>query len=611
MAKDVIKQFYMKRIYCSILFVLVLIFQAHAQENTVPILERTISINATDEKITSLLNRIGHEGGFSFSYNSAIISSDETVSINADNRLVREILNEVFQGAMNYKQKSNYLILTKAAPPVVKNNTIVFNINGYVADLETGEKIPQASVYEKNSVVSAVTDEYGYFKLRLEKKSTDSLSLSISKKNYYDTLVRIISSTNQYVNIFIQPIKIDTLPIIDIELDSIPVPKKEEIVFPYESEPNIQNIHDTLHRLVQVSFLPFLGTNDRLSGNVINDYSINFLAGYSMGTRQIELGFFLNMDRTDVSWLQIAGFGNMVGRNVFGIQAAGFFNLNGGETNAIQLAGFANTNLRNVHGVQLAGFANTNLGPTRGVQIAGFSNLSIGSSEGVQVAGFDNVQIENYRGSQIAGFTNITTGKISGSQISSFFNYGKNVKGTQIGLFNYADSLGGIPIGLVSIVKSGYHKIELSADEIFYGNLSFRTGARKFYTILQAGFKPDKSLNASDTSVWHFGYGLGTARQITKWLYLNIDASAQHVSKGSFTNSLSLLNKIHLGFDFQVAKNFSLYAGATLNGYLTNNSYTDYPNLFTDYKPHIISDQTIGNNNLKMWWGAKVALRFL
>jgi hypothetical protein len=331
-----------------------------------------------------------------------------------------------------------------------------------------------------------------------------------------------------------------------------------------------------------------------------------------MGTRQIELGFFVNIDRADVSWLQVAGFGNLVGRNVYGIQAAGFANVNGGETKAIQLSGFANTNLGESIGVQITGFANTNLKGMNGVQFAGLTNVTVGESKGVQVSGLGNVQVGDYRGSQIAGGTNIATAKISGSQVSALFNHAKEVHGTQIGLVNYADTLGGIPIGLLSIVKTGYHKIELSADEVFYTNLAFRSGVRKFYTMLQAGFKPDKSLNAGDSSVWTFGYGLGTARRISKKIFLNIDASAQHVNKGSFTNALSLLNKIHVGFDFQLTKGFSLYTGATLNGYLTDNDYKEYPTLFTDFNPTVFYDETVGtNNNLKMWVGAKVALRFL
>jgi hypothetical protein len=605
----------MRLFYFIFLSALAYSFYSIGQQKQNPILERSASIRASNEKIPSVLNRIGQAAGFSFSYNSAIIDSNQEISIDATNQTVRSILNEIFNGSMNYKEKGNYLILTRAAPAPVKNNIVVVIINGYVQDESTGDKISNASVYDKLTLTSAVTDDFGYFKLKIEKK-TDSISLSVSKKNYRDTLVSITAPSNQYLTISINPIKKDTFEIAaqTKSVDTVSIVKKEMLSFPYESEPNVQNISDTLHELVQVSFLPFLGTNGRLSGNIVNDYSINIFGGYSLGTREIELGFFFNLDRGDVSWLQLAGFANAVGGKVYGIQGAGFANVNGDETEAVQLAGFANTNLGNTRGVQVAGFANTNLGKMNGVQVAGFSNVNATRlpSQGVQVAGFGNVQIGDYVGSQFAGAANIATEKITGSQISVLFNHGKEVRGTQIGLINYADTLGGVPIGLISIVKKGYHKIELSADEVFYTNLAFRTGVKKFYSQLMAGLKPTQSIEPTDTSVWTFGYGLGTSPRINRWLSIDIDLLSQHVNKGSFTDELSSLNKLYVGLDFQLAKKFSIATGITLNGYLTRPSYTDYPQLFTDFKPNIFYDENVGTDiNLKMWLGAKIALRFL
>jgi hypothetical protein len=331
MEKGAINKLCMRRFYFILLYILASSIYSVAQQKQNPILERSVSINASNEKIPLVLNRIGQAAGFSFSYNSALIDSNQEISIEVTNQTVRSILNEIFNGSMNYKEKGNYLILTRATPAPVKNNTIVVVINGYVQDESTGDKISNASVYDKQTLTSAVTDDFGYFKLKLEKK-TDSISLSVSKKNYRDTLVSITAPANQYLTISINPIKKDSIEIIaqTKTVDTVSVAKKEVLSLPYESEPNIQNISDTLYELVQVSFLPFLGTNGRLSGNVINDYSINIFGGYSLGTRQIELGFFFNLDRGDVSWLQIAGFGNAVGGKVYGIQAAGFANVNGG-----------------------------------------------------------------------------------------------------------------------------------------------------------------------------------------------------------------------------------------------------------------------------------------
>lgn len=601
----------MKFFYVLLFLLLAKVCAAQTKEKELPLLERPITIAVENEKATLVLNRIAQTTGFSFSYNSSIIDPNQTVSLNVQNLTVRQVLNEMFQGTLNYKAKGNYIILTKAALPPAKNDVVTIVVSGYIEDAITGNKVPQASIYHKPSFTSVASDDYGFFRIKIEKR--DSLLLAFSKKDYRDTTIQITESANQYYIIAMKSIRVDSshLRIPEIPKDSITLTLKEELARPYYSEPNVQNISDTLYSMVQVSLLPFIGTHGRLSGNVINDYSINFLGGYSLGTRQIELGFFFNLDRGDVRWLQIGGFGNMVGGNFYGVQASGFFNLNAGDVTAVQVAGFANTNLSNGHGVQVAGFANTNLGDMNGVQVAGFSNYNNQSSYGVQVAGFGNLQRGNYKGSQFAGVTNITTKKISGSQISALFNYARQVKGTQIGLVNYADSVGGVPIGLFSIVRNGYHKIEISADEVFPTNIAFRTGVRNFYTIIMAGFKPEQSLQANDTSIWTFGYGLGTSRKLTRWLYLDMDLTSQHINKGSFTNALSLLNKAYLGFEFQIAKNFSLSTGLTFNAYLTRKSFTDYPEMFTYYTPASTSVSVGTNNNLAMWFGAKVGLRFL
>ncbi len=599
------------RLFYTLLLVSFSCVQSFSQSKTIPILERKITISIKEEKLSVALNKIAQQGNFSFSYNSSIISDSETVTLNIVGKSVRDALNAIFKGTKLYKEKNGYLILTQAPPPP-KVETTVIVLSGYVEDEKTGEKIPDASVYNKTTLSSAVTDQFGFYKIKFDKKDSTAL-ISVSKKDYKDTLVAITTPGSQYLNIAISPVGKDSV-LVEAKSTSKPdssIVQQEDIAnFPYGSEANVQNISDTLYRDIQISFLPFLGSNGRLSGNVINDYSINILGGYSLGTKQIELGFFFNLDRGDVSFLQVAGFGNMVGGNVYGAQGAGFFNLNRGEVKAAQFAGFTNVNLGEARGVQVSGFSNVNVKSADGVLATGFVNYTGDPSYGVQLAGFGNVQVGDYRGSQFAGFTNIATEKISGSQISAFYNHGRNVRGTQIGLFNYADSLGGVPIGLISFVNSGYHKIEVSADEIFYTNLAFRTGVRQFYNILSAGMMSEQTTDGQN--VWTFGYGIGTAPKLTKWLYLNFDLTSQQVNKGSFTEELSLLNKFYTGFDFQVAKKFSIAIGATLNGYVTKTTFTDYPDLFTNYKPKIIHEETFSNNvNLKMWWGAKVGLRFL
>lgn len=613
----------MRNILTPLLF-FVIVLVAQSQDKPGPILARTISVSFTNEKVTTVLHRIGQQAGFSFSYNASIIPDDQVASIEMNNKTVEEILNELFKGSMTYKEKSNHLILTRVPMKQSGSSVSSMILSGYVENAITKEKISDASVYEKQTITSVVSDQFGFFRLRLEMREGESLSVSISKKDFNDTTITIEQSGNQYLHVSLKPVAPapDTLDFqpVSSTIDTVSAPvevqqettpgegQEDELMLPYESDPHVQNIRDTLHRLAQVSLLPFIGTNGHMSGNVINDYSFNFFGGYSLGTRQIELGGFFNVDRGDVSWLQIAGFGNMVGGNSYGVQAAGFFNVNGGETKAVQGAGFVNVNFGDFQGVQMSGFANINRHVADGVLAAGFMNYSGDRSYGAQFAGFMNVHNGDYKGPQIAGAVNIARGTIRGTQISGLYNYGHKVYGTQIGFINHADSLTGIPIGFISFVNRGYHKIELSADEVFYANLSFRTGVRKFYNILSVGFKPEVTLGTP--GAWTFGYGLGSARKLNSWLFLNIDITSQHINEQWFTTSLNLLNKLHLGLDFQVAKKLSLYVGGTFNVYLTQEQPA--PFIFPGYSPRIIFDNGFdGSVNMKVWYGGKVAIRLL
>lgn len=593
----------MKSVLLFVGMILLCSASLHAQQG---FLERKISLSATG-KISALLDQIAKAGGFSFSYSTSAVKSEEVFTINANQQPVREVLDGMFHGTLLYREKGNHIILSKAPAQRAAVQFIV--LSGHIKDAANAKPMKDVSVYDRNSISSVITDEDGYFQMRVDRKGQEA-HVSVSKEGYRDTTLTITGTGNQYLGINLRAFMSDTFRLASSAPVVADTTHHETLTLPYEDEPNVRNISDTLYRDIQISFLPFLGSNGSLSGNVINNYSINILGGYALGTRQIELGFFLNMDRGDVSWLQVAGLANLVGRNVYGVQASGFANLNGGEVKAAQLTGISNVNFGDFQGVQVGGLANVNLEGGDGVSVAGLANITQAPSHGVQVAGVTNIQRGNYKGSQFAGVSNFASQHITGSQISAIFNYGNNVHGTQIGLFNFADSLGGVPVGLVSFVSSGYHKLEVSADEVFFANLAFRTGARQFYNILMAGIKPEQSVNPS--GVWTFGYGVGTAPRIFRWMHLNLDLTAQHVTRGEFTDHLSLLTKFHTGFDFRLSRKLSVYTGVTLNAYFTDPTYTDYPVLFTNYSPNIIHDSNIDSTTrMQMWWGFKVGVRIL
>lgn len=539
-------------------------FTAYSQQ--ISLLEKRVNLVAQNEPLDGFLNRLSKEVGGVFSYSPSSLDVDRTISGDFSDQSCREVLEEVFEGSVNYKQKGVYLILTPA-PPAEKEITI----SGYVVDEKSGERIKNATVYNPITLQSSTTDEFGYFQFQIKNPAEENFQLIVNKKDYADTLL-VESRKSRFQKIFLKAEGENTSPIVR----SITEPMKNFWAWTTNSVgfTNLENIPDTLSRGFQASFVPFIGTNRKISGSVVNDYSFNVLGGFSGGTNKAEIGGLFNINR----------------RNVQYFQAAGLFNQVGGTVRGFQVAGLTNINLDAVNGFQGAGIGNFSSGPVTGIQAAGVLNIVTTDVNGVQ----------------FAGVTNYTHHDVEGGQVAAVLNIARNVKGFQLGLFNYSDSTSGTPIGLISIVRKGYHKVELGTDEVLPLNVSLRTGTRGFYNMLFAGIRPEKK----DSVTWAFGYGIGSAPRLTNKLFLNIELSSQQLLKGNL-EALNLINRGYLGLDYQFANKVGIFAGPSINLRVYDSSYTDHPELFTYATPKIISEQDYPQDiKSQVWWGFRAGIRF-
>ncbi len=589
---------------------------SNAQQQNIPCLERNVSVNADNKTVLDVLHIIESQVGCNFSFNSSLIADGRKVTVHQNNKTVRQVLDKIFIGTLQYKERGGYIILTKAIPNKV--------ISGYVEN-EKGEKIANASIYDVNTLSSATTNEYGYYEMKI-KRDEQPLQLSVSKSNFNDTIIPLQPSTATLQNIVIHEQKDSTLhKLVKTVGDSLRSKwsvVSDWTVEQFTSNPNVDNINDTLFTPFQFSLVPFVGTNGKLSGNIESDWSFNLIGGYTGGVRKGELGMVFNINKNDVKYGQIGGVMNVVGGNVNGLQIGGVMNLDFKSFNGLQIAGLMNLVNEESYGTSIAGLMNIqcgkgagmsiaglmNLHGTRhdGTQIAGFMNINEGLMNGTQISGFMNVAESKMRGTQIAGFMNVAD-TIQGIQISGFLNVAGKAKGVQLGVINLSDSLSGIPFGFFSYVKSGYHKLELAYDEINYAHLSFRSGSQYFYNIFDVGTRlKDVSLNSS---VWTFGYGFGTAPKLTRKLALNFDVTGSQVFRQKISDDLNLLGKAFLGVDYNFIDKCSISAGVTFNTYFTEND----PSLLTslEYWPSGMRENQLNDRyQMNSWFGWRVGIRF-
>ena len=579
-------------------------------------LETKITLRVSNERMDEVLRQIAAQGGFSFSYSPDAIAVDSRVSLNASNQSVREILNVLFDGKVLFRERRKYIILQKA-PEMAEKKPEAFYLNGYVIDETTGEKLPNASIYEPVTLASAVSNQYGYYKIKLPAQS-EKLRLEVRKEDYAGRSVEILSRSNAYFSITLVPdtlrpvpltrtlpdtikviaprepriaVRMDSskpqieIPVVVVaetaDLDSIiPIRRKEKttltetlkdlrdgLVFALSTARqavHVENIQDSLHRPFQASLMPFIGTNGELSGNVVNDFSLNLVAGYSLGVDMAEAGLGFNLVRGEVCCVQTAGVANVVGREV------------------------------------------------RGIQAAGVANLVIGNFYGFQTASL-NITAGNFQGLQLGG-VNVAGGVLEGWQLAGAMNIANRVRsGHQVGIVNYADSSATVPFGYFSFVRvNGYRRLELTTDELNYGNVTFKTGVRKFYNIFTLGtnlFLPDKPTGS-------IGYGIGTARYLghrqgdaRQWMLdLNFVASRVALEKKFLKQPYAVHTRLSLNLERKISPRLALSVGPTFNLF-----FSPYTGLLREDRNRLPSIRVATDNNGEGstygWIGFQVGLR--
>ncbi len=615
---------------------------AAVSANAQSLLARKVSVDYHDMRLEQVLDTIAQRGKFFFSYNSKIVPADSMVSISVQNKTIRQVLDYMFRGAFEYKETESHIIIRR--PDAGQ----YWYVSGYVTDGVTGEAIRDVSVFESNQLVASLTNEQGYFKLRL-KDRFPAVSLNISKSWYSDTAVTIKPGIDQQVNVSIKPKA--------IELDSVIIGSSNRVEGTWwgnlflSSKQTVQSINLSkffVDMSFQASVLPGVGTNGRMNGQVSSSFSLNVIGGYSAGVDAVEMGTLFNIVKNDVKYVQASGLVNVVGGRVTGVQlaglhnnvldtvvgvqgagisnvvkgsiegvqAAGIYNLGIGRikgiqasgiintaidtVSGIQAAGIINTSIRELKGIQYSGILNSSIGEVKGAQYAGILNNSIGAVKGMQTAGVLNVGVKDITGAQLAGVMNVSIGDVKGVQAAPILNYAHKVKGVQIGLVNYADS-SDVSIGLFSVVLKGYHKLSFYSDEVLPYNIAVKTGTHWLYNIYMVG-----GSNSQNNKAYSAGLGYGSELPLSKRFSINPEATVQMLYLGD-DQSFNALCRLRLNLNAHFGKFIAVFAGPSYSLY-DHNQQTVVEGYKTQIPPP--GYKTSMNKEMTSWLGWNVGITF-
>ncbi|WP_461789533.1 peptidase associated/transthyretin-like domain-containing protein [Pedobacter sp.] len=528
-------------------------------------LAKRVTLNLRSQKVSDVLKQVAKAGNFYFTYNGALFGQDSLVNVNVRNKPIRDLLDELFNGTVDYKENEEYIILRYAvnhctidAESIVTAENL-YSITGRVVDTKTGKYLKNASVYEKRLLQSALTDEEGFFSLKFKGNHT-AIILTASKETYRDTSIIFLSSIDVKPQAYDDPDKEKGTFVANL-LDNIKISR-----WLTSSKQRIQNINipNFLASMpVQASFTPGLSSRGSMSGNVVNKFSLNLIGGYTAGVNGAEIAGVFNLNKANVRYLQMAGVLNAIGGNTEGAQVAGVVNMVAQNANGLQVSGLYNQVVGKANGIQISTINYVN-GLTEGMQISGVGNFVNNEIHGIQIAGAANIAKSTVHGFQLSGVSNITFADLKGVQLSGVVNYAKHNKGFQLGLVNLADTSSGFSLGLINLIRNGYHKISISTNDLINANIAFKGGNAKLYTILLLG----KNL-VKDKNIETVGLGFGHDFFPGKTISFSTELTSQYLHLGRWDYA-NLLNKFQLNVQLKLAGSFSIYGGPSLNYYITD-----------------------------------------
>lgn len=545
--------------------------------NAQQLLTKVISVEVSRQPVTKVLDDIGHQGGFYFSYNSNLIKKDSLVTLSVKSKTVRHVLDLLFRGSLQYKETSGYIILQ---PSVTHQN---WYISGYVEDGTSGERLSNVSVYEPGHLAGTITNGDGYFRLLLKEKSKypPVISINISRVAYADTSVAINTGYDQELFVRIKPVTTE----LEAVVVNYGVQKAwlAKLLISSRLKKQSLNLKNFLaNKPFQFSFTPGIGTHGQLGAQVINKFSFNILGGYTAGTNGFELAGLFNINEKSVRYVQIGGLFNTVGGSVTGFQ----------------IGGLHNRVLDSVHGLQIAGLSNVVKGNISGVQISGLISQVSGNAKGTLITGLLGKVGKNLDGFQLSGIGSYCGYVMTGTQLSGIFNYTSHLKGIQIGLVNVADTADGYSIGILNINKKGYKKFSLSTNDVLKVNLAYKAGNRNLYMILMGGFNPQKN-----NKVYSLGYGIGNELSVTGKLGFisELTTHAHYIG----TRRVPFITTLRCSPAIQLGKHLQLFAGPSFYVASTKAEPDEgYGN--------IIPERTLFkvDNILKTWIGWQAGISF-
>ncbi|MGJ7029885.1 carboxypeptidase-like regulatory domain-containing protein [Niabella hirudinis] len=566
------------------IFTLLLFFSALFTMAQQALLEKVISVDFRNITMYEALMQIEARAGFYFSYDNQFIKNQKKISFAVSDKPVRAILDMIFDNEYQYLVQNNKVVIRKKEPPYIV-------VEGRLFDATDQAPVAYASVYVPELQIGTMSDEQGYFSLRMPQSA--NMQLTVNRISYYDTILPIDSKNNKLLNVPLMPHVMEENEVRMVYVQKHWLARRLIGTRQKLSSINLKNYF--YRQKFQLGLLPGIATKNVLKGQQENNLSFNVFGGYAAQVDALEIGGLFNIVQKHVRSVQVGGLANIVGGSVKGVQVGGLYNYAGDTVSGLQIGGLANADKSAVSGLQIAGWYNETQAFT-GLQIAGIANNARNVQKGMQLAGLVNRTSVFQKGLQLSGLVNITTTMTQGTQVSGLVNRAKKMNGFQLGVVNLADTLRGVAIGPVNYHRNGKHALSVSGQENGQVNLSYKSGNRALYNILQVGW-----VHAGNPGGYYlFGYGLGSEWTLKRKIKMAAELVSLFYTKAEQYDA----NYDNICFQpllvYQAHPKLQLFTGPRLQYQLTGRQ--DTQNAYAGFRRNMILLNGNSRNPLSLGW---------
>lgn len=209
-------------------------FNSFAQDTN---LNQKITISFSNETLKSVLKQIEKENEISFTY-SNFKTLEKKLTCNFENSTIYEILKTLFKDTnLGYKEIAGKVIIyqkTEKADQAVKKYTV----HGYLFDLETGERLINANLFNEANYTGTISNNYGFYSLTITEGNNHLIASYMGYEPYefnvnlkQDTTINIgmILKSDELNEVTIVGNRVSKVEETQMSMNDIPIQKLEKM----------------------------------------------------------------------------------------------------------------------------------------------------------------------------------------------------------------------------------------------------------------------------------------------------------------------------------------------------------------------------------------------